>query len=381
VRSLAVDGVDQLARRVAERLGLTRGRRDPVAAERHRAADAPDPPAAPVPEPPTVPTVLAALAAEGWLCLENPPWPGGSPAMMEHIAIGPGGVFVIDSRAPAAPPDVTPVPPLPGAWAAPARSTLAARAGSVAALLQPGHRTAVRAVTCVDGHDGLARSASRGSAGRETAPAARGDLGTAGPGEFGSLAERAQHDGQIVVLSELATVLRASASASPPRLSPDDVVAVHALLGWHLLTPHLPDQLTTRALDAVELGSWDPSPHGLDPFARRRDHDRDGRPTLAPDVRQGAYPGLPPSRARGLNRDSVPRVPPRPVGPSHRAAGRHRRIRLLRLILAIVVVALLLLAVPALLHASDGHLGGGVKNLLLGAGPVVLQVVEASLVR
>jgi hypothetical protein len=351
----AVDGVDQLARRVAERLRLARGRREAIPSAQHPPADAPDPPAVP-----TVSSVLAGLAREGWLCLQNGSGPGGWPASVEHIAIGPGGIFVIDSRTSSGPADVTPGGPHRVAfWDEQARTSLASRAGSVAALLQPQHRTAVRAVTCTTDAPGPERRRHPDSAD--------------GSDRVG---------GQVVGLGQLAAMLRASAAVTPARLSPDDVIAVHGLLGWHLLAPHQPDQLTTRALEAERRdGSWDPAGHVFDSFARRRDFSADASlasPEIGPGIPLGAGQGSP-GQARGLSRDGVPRVPPRPVGPSHRAASRHRRLRLLRIIVAIIVVALILLAVPALLHASEHRTGAGLLRLPT-VGLIAHQAAAAQIV-
>src|SRR6476469_10354007 len=42
---------------------------------------------------------LAMLPAAGWFVLHDVRWPGKRFANIDHVVIGPGGVFVIDSKA------------------------------------------------------------------------------------------------------------------------------------------------------------------------------------------------------------------------------------------------------------------------------------------
>ena len=42
---------------------------------------------------------LAMLPASGWFTLHDARWPGKRFANIDHVVVGPGGVFVIDSKA------------------------------------------------------------------------------------------------------------------------------------------------------------------------------------------------------------------------------------------------------------------------------------------
>ncbi|MFC7725319.1 nuclease-related domain-containing protein [Nocardioides sp. GCM10028917] len=44
-----------------------------------------------------VATALAALPA-GWVVLHDLAWPGRQRANLDHVVIGPGGVFVVDAK-------------------------------------------------------------------------------------------------------------------------------------------------------------------------------------------------------------------------------------------------------------------------------------------
>src|SRR3954453_15709937 len=43
--------------------------------------------------------VLGVLSLEGWRVFHDVRWPGRSQANIDHVVVGPGGVFVIDSKA------------------------------------------------------------------------------------------------------------------------------------------------------------------------------------------------------------------------------------------------------------------------------------------
>jgi hypothetical protein len=45
-----------------------------------------------------MPTVLGALPREQWRVLHDVPWPGRPRAAIDHVVVGPGGVFVISSK-------------------------------------------------------------------------------------------------------------------------------------------------------------------------------------------------------------------------------------------------------------------------------------------
>src|SRR3954452_1114585 len=43
--------------------------------------------------------ILGALSAEGWRVFHDVRWPGRAQANIDHVLVGPGGVFVIDTKA------------------------------------------------------------------------------------------------------------------------------------------------------------------------------------------------------------------------------------------------------------------------------------------
>lgn len=94
--------------------------------------------------------VLATLAAHGWAVLHDLHWPGRPYANIDHIAIGPTGVFVIDSKNWSG--DVVVrqgVLRQNGSRRSEACEGAAAATGAVAAFLEPQHRSLVRAVVCL----------------------------------------------------------------------------------------------------------------------------------------------------------------------------------------------------------------------------------------
>ncbi|SFJ61977.1 hypothetical protein [Cellulomonas sp. KH9] len=167
----------------------TTTRRGPAGARRGLPSWAHDVPAAEPPEVPGVPAALRELEAEGWLALHALHHPGRAAARIAHVAVGPGGVVVVEgTRLPA---DAH-------------RGTDAAAA--VTALLAPRFRTAVRGVRCGTG--------------------------------------RGTGDAPVVRATSLAAHLR----ALPPRLSPVDAAGLALLLEVRLGGAGQPDLLTTAAL-------------------------------------------------------------------------------------------------------------------------------------
>lgn len=101
-----------------------------------------------------VAATLADLAPHGWTALHDMPWPGRERANIDHIAFGPGGIVVIDSKN----------------WSgrvAVAEGSLrqnshqrassavgvSQAAADITSLFPPQHRTAVRAVLCLAAQD------------------------------------------------------------------------------------------------------------------------------------------------------------------------------------------------------------------------------------
>lgn len=150
----------------------------------------------------TVGAVLRGLEPAGWTALHDLYRPGRSPTGIDHVAVGPGGVVVVDVRSSDA-----------------SGSDAADAAATITALLAPRHRTAVRAVVCLT--DRVPPHA--GTAGADAAPGAT-----------------------VVTPDGLAAHLRGLA----PRLRPADVSGLAQLLSLHLGVAHGTGALTTAALDA-----------------------------------------------------------------------------------------------------------------------------------
>jgi hypothetical protein len=177
-------------------------------------------------------SALAAAEAAGWTVLHGLHRPGSTDAALEHVAVGPGGVVVVESLR----------------WAGEivvadgtlrhqgyGRTTdvaaVADAAGAVTALLAPAHRRAVQAVVCL--------------AGRELAPAAvRGGATAVGERE-----------------------LAAHLAALPPVFSAEDVTLVADYLAGELGGSASPEQLTVddvfRPAAVWRTGTdGDPAPAG-----------------------------------------------------------------------------------------------------------------------
>ncbi len=93
---------------------------------------------------------LTVLGRYGWTTLHDMRWPGRQRANIDHIAIGPGGVVVIDAKNWSGDVRVAGSTLWQNAHAQTSKVQGAADAASaVTALLAPQHRTAVRAVVCL----------------------------------------------------------------------------------------------------------------------------------------------------------------------------------------------------------------------------------------
>lgn len=97
---------------------------------------------------------LAALSRYGWTTLHDVRWPGRPRANIDHIAVGPGGVVVIDAK------NWTGEVLVSGAVLrqngrprTEAVSGVSEAAAAVTALLAPQHRTAVSAALCLAAQD------------------------------------------------------------------------------------------------------------------------------------------------------------------------------------------------------------------------------------
>lgn len=94
--------------------------------------------------------VLDALRGEGWLLLHDVLWPGRPQANLDHVAVGPGGVVVVDAKRWAGQVSVAGGKLRCGRWQKTSECQAAARmASDVASLLDPRHRTAVTSALCL----------------------------------------------------------------------------------------------------------------------------------------------------------------------------------------------------------------------------------------
>lgn len=142
-----------------------------------------------------VAAALEPLARFGWVALHDVHWPGRPHANIDHIAVGPGGVIIIDAKNWTGSVTVANGVMRQNGYSRMREVEGAAQAtAAVTALLAPQHRAATRAVICL--------------AGQDQRPV------TVGPG--------VTVVGRLQIAAWLATL--------PPRLSPYDV----ADLGRHL---------------------------------------------------------------------------------------------------------------------------------------------------
>ena len=96
--------------------------------------------------------VLTRLAAAGWVVLHDLHWPGRPLANLDHVAVGPGGVVVIDSKNWSGTVDVRDGTLRQNGYRrSQACDAAATAAAAVAALLEPQHRRLVGSVVCLVG--------------------------------------------------------------------------------------------------------------------------------------------------------------------------------------------------------------------------------------
>ncbi|RMI13905.1 nuclease-related domain-containing protein [Cellulomonas triticagri] len=97
---------------------------------------------------------LALTAASGWVTLTGLNRPGSTRGTVEHVAVGPGGIVVVETL-----PWDGEISVLGGTLRhrgygrTPDVAEVAGAAGALTALLAPGHRRAVQAVVCLGGRD------------------------------------------------------------------------------------------------------------------------------------------------------------------------------------------------------------------------------------
>lgn len=97
---------------------------------------------------------LGALERYGWLLLHDIRWPGRQKANIDHVAIGPGGVLVIDTKYwNGAVTVADSVLRCDGYSKAKECDSIALQAADVTALLRPEHRSSVRGVMALAAHE------------------------------------------------------------------------------------------------------------------------------------------------------------------------------------------------------------------------------------
>ncbi len=195
---------------------------------------------------------LAELEQHGFVVLHDLPRPARRHARIDHLAVGPGGVAVIDTRDWSGTVDVVDGVLRQNGVSRERECALAQEAASaVTAWLPPVHRTAVRPVICLVGRPTPVRQ-------------------PAGP--------------SVVGLEDLVPLLR----DLPDRLPADEVWAVAGLLDRALADGSAERQLTTAALEvslAEDGGSGGPARTGLRERVRslRRRHRRPQRRRTSSD--------------------------------------------------------------------------------------------------
>jgi hypothetical protein len=182
--------------------------------------------------------VLAELQAAGWVILHDLHWPGRPYANIDHIAIGPNGIYVIDSKNWSGNVEVRGGVLRQNGYARTSECAgVASAAAAVAAFLEPQHRSLISAVLCL--------------VGRPTPLSQPRDIRVLGSADLG---------GQL--------------GQGRVRLSPADVSTVSSFLRGLLGGPQSPALTTTAALATAGVAPREPTPlrqpAAVRPVARRR---------------------------------------------------------------------------------------------------------------
>lgn len=197
---------------------------------------------------------LAGLEGRGWAVLHDLHWPGRPFANIDHIAVGPTGVYVIDSKNWSGRVEVCGgVLRQNGHGRDRECEGVASATGAVAAFLEPQHRALATAVLCLVAHP--------------TPP-------------------QQPRACRVVGLEQLVTTL----TAGPARIAPGDVPRIAAYLRALLDGSRSPEQKTTAVFGGLGV-----APAEASATVRRRSH----RPRRRPPVRRvAARPVQPRGRAR-----------------------------------------------------------------------------------
>jgi Nuclease-related domain len=147
-------GADEQARRAARRVDRLR-RETPTATERIAAAERRERAWAVGAEGERlVAETLAELERHGWTVLHDVRWPGRRFANLDHVAVGPGGVVVVDAKNWSGPVSVRDGVLRAGAYRKDDElEGVAAAVAAVAALLEPRVRSAVAGLLCLVAHE------------------------------------------------------------------------------------------------------------------------------------------------------------------------------------------------------------------------------------
>lgn len=162
---------------------------------------------------------LGTLARYGWIALHDVHWPGRPQANIDHIAIGPGGVFIIDAKNWTGRVEVRDAELFQNGYRRTEEVAGVLRAcDAVTALLAPEHRMRVAPVLCLVAQDQEPIKARPGS--------------------------------MVVGRHQLAKTL----VALPPCLTPFDVADIARLLWSELGGPKSPELITTADLARAPRG-------------------------------------------------------------------------------------------------------------------------------
>ena len=166
---------------------------------------------------------LATLEAQGWAVLHDLPWPGRPFANIDHIAVGPTGVYVIDSKNWSGRVEVRQGVLRQNGFSRDSDCQGAAGAtAAVAAFLEPQHRSLTTAVLCL--------------------------VDQPTPAEQPASA-------RVVGLDDLVTTL----TGAPPRMSIEDVRRMAPFLRDLLDGSRSPEQKTTAAFAGLASGPMEPA--------------------------------------------------------------------------------------------------------------------------
>lgn len=186
---------------------------------------------------------LAAAEAAGWTVLHDLHRPGSTDATVEHVAVGPGGIVVVETLRWAGEVTVHDGTLRHRGYGRTADVVAVAdAAGAVTALLAPAHRRAVRAVVSLAGRD-LDAAAVRGGATAVGEPQLAGHLAALEP-VFSAE--------DVALVAEYLTA-ELGGAASPEQLTVDDVFRPAAV--WQPDARATDPQPTGPAAGAVPPGS------------------------------------------------------------------------------------------------------------------------------